>query len=120
MGGTRGTKDGAGPRRARLEGGWTVHKTQEDEEKKMRGQSGGEPPADGKGRANREGRHRRDEERRAEKLLISVLIGVGGSFWETDDTVPWMAVIKGVVFVLQTGGNNFNSVLTHRGPDTLL
>lgn len=69
MGGTRRTKDRAEPRRARLEGGWTVHKTQEDEEKKMRGQSGGEPPADGKGWANREGRHQRDEGGRAEKLL---------------------------------------------------
>ncbi|MEQ2284440.1 hypothetical protein AMECASPLE_021653 [Ameca splendens] len=40
---------------------------------------------------------------------------IGGSFEETDDTVPWMAVIKGVVFVLQTGGNNFNSVLNPPG-----
>ncbi len=37
MGGTGGTMDGAGLRQTRLEGGWTVHKTQEDEEKKMRG-----------------------------------------------------------------------------------
>lgn len=26
-----------------LEGGWTVHKTQEDEEEKMKGQNGGMP-----------------------------------------------------------------------------
>lgn len=43
MGGTGGTMDGAGLRETKLEGGWTVHKTQEDEEKKMRGPNGGEP-----------------------------------------------------------------------------
>lgn len=37
MGGTGGTMDGAGLRQTKLKGGWTVHKTQEDEEKKMRG-----------------------------------------------------------------------------------
>lgn len=43
MGGTGGTMDGAGLRQTKLEGGWTVHKTQEDKAKKMRGQNGGEP-----------------------------------------------------------------------------
>lgn len=43
MGGTGGTMDGAGLRQTKLEGGWTVHKTQEDKGKKMRGQNGGEP-----------------------------------------------------------------------------
>ena len=43
MGGTGGTMEGAGLRQTKLEGGWTVHKTQEDEEKKMRGPNGGEP-----------------------------------------------------------------------------
>lgn len=43
MGGVGETMNGAGLRQTKLEGGWTVHKTQEDEEKKMRGQNGGEP-----------------------------------------------------------------------------
>lgn len=53
MGGTGGTMDGAGLRQTKL------HKTQEDEQKKMRGEDGGEPKTDGKGRAQREGEKRR-------------------------------------------------------------
>lgn len=34
--------DRDGLRQTKLEGGWTAHKTQEDGEKKMRGQNGGE------------------------------------------------------------------------------
>lgn len=45
MGGTVGTMDRAGRRQTKLEGGWTVDKTQEDEGgEKTRGEpSGGEP-----------------------------------------------------------------------------
>lgn len=46
---------GAGLRQTMLVGGWTAHKTQEDEEKKMRGQNGGEPKTDGKGWSERKG-----------------------------------------------------------------
>lgn len=43
MGGTEETMDGAGLRQTKLEGGWTVHKTQEDKGEKMRRQNGEEP-----------------------------------------------------------------------------
>lgn len=72
MGGTGGTMDGAGLRQTKLEGGWTVHKTQEDEEKKMRGQNGGEPKQMVKaGRRERGGTERMKGWGGAEKLLAA-------------------------------------------------
>lgn len=34
--------------------------------------------------------------------------------------VPWMSVIRGVVFVLQARENNMSSVSTQGDPDTLV
>lgn len=42
------------------------------------------------------------------------------SVYHTDGPVPRLSVIKGVVFVLQAPENNPNSVLTQRGPGTLV
>lgn len=50
-----GTMEGAGLRQTKPEGGWTVRKTQEDEEKKMAGWRGAK--TDGKGWLKRKGRH---------------------------------------------------------------
>lgn len=71
MGGTGGTMDGPGLRQTKLEGGWTVHKTQEDEEKKMRGQNGGEPKQMVKAGRRKEGGTERMKGAKAEKLLVT-------------------------------------------------